>query len=287
MREILKGKVMLKKAYIEITNECNLCCSFCHGTKRKVRYMTAEEFEKAARALVGYTEYLYFHILGEPLLHPLLGDFLSISEKLGFKVIITTNGTLLKEKSEILLNSSALHKISISLHAYEANQMNVGLDEYLDSCFSFCKDVSRVGKISVMRLWNIGGEESQNAVILKKMKDFFGGETTECRNGFQLADKLFFEWGDKFEWPDENAESYSETHTCYGLRQQIGILCDGRVVPCCLDSEGTITLGNIFENDLGDILSSPRALALKRSFETRQIKENLCRHCGFAITRLR
>ena len=278
---------MLKKAYLEITNECNLACTFCHGTKRPVRYMSAEEFTAAAREIRKHTEYIYFHLMGEPLLHPLIGEFLGIAEDLGFRVIITTNGTLLPEKGDILLSSSALHKVSLSLHAYEANCLDMTIDDYLDACFGFCQRASERSVISVMRLWNIGGEDSQNQYILSKMKEYFPSEWQEVRKGHRVAHRVFLEWGDKFDWPDENAEIYSACHSCYGLRDQVGILSDGTVVPCCLDADGVIALGNIFEEELSDILEKPRAVALRRSFETRQIKEPLCLRCGFAPQRVK
>ena len=278
---------MLKKAYLEITNECNLACTFCHGTKRAVRYLTREEFTHTARELRKHSDYIYFHLMGEPLLHPLLGEFLEIAESLGFRVIITTNGTLLREKGDVLLSSPALHKVSISLHAYEANCLDMTLSEYLGGCFDFCKKASARGVISVMRLWNIGGEDSENGTILEKMKNFFPNEWQDVRKGYRLSDKIFLEWGDKFDWPDEDAEICSDCHSCYGLRDQVGVLSDGTVVPCCLDADGVIALGNIFNESLSDILEKPRATALRRSFETRKIKEPLCLRCGFATQRVK
>ena len=278
---------MLKKAYLEITNECNLGCTFCHGTKRPIRYISVEEFTRAATELRRVSEYIYFHLMGEPLLHPELEKFFHIAHGLGFKVVITTNGTLLKERKELLLSAPALHKVSISLHAYEANAMDIGLGEYLGSCFDFCRDAAEGGVITVMRLWNIGGEDSENVEILKKMKEHFPDEWQPSRNGYKLSDRVFLEWGEKFDWPDAEAEQVGEGHSCYGLRDQVGVLSDGRVVPCCLDADGVITLGNIFEESIEEILAKPRAVALKRSFETRKIKEPLCLRCGFAATRVK
>lgn len=277
---------MFKKAYLEITNICNLNCSFCHGTKRTHKLLSVEEFKIAAEKLVPYTKYLYFHLMGEPLLHPNLADFFEIANSLGFKVVITTNGTLLDKKKQILMNAKSLHKVSISLHSFEANDNDYSPEEYLKSCFEFCKKASDGGIISVMRLWNIGGLETLNDDILSLMKEYFPNDWTKAQNGYKLKEKCFVEWGEKFDWPDENAPIISENHTCYGLRDQIGILCDGTVVPCCLDADGVINLGNIFKEDLGDILVSPRAVALKKSFENRNIKEPLCQKCGFAVTRL-
>lgn len=278
---------MLKKVYLEISNICNLDCSFCHGTKRRKKLMNKEEFSAAAKSLVGHTEYLYFHLMGEPLLHSELEEFLNIAGELGFKVIITTNGTLLKEKGSVLISAPALHKVSISLHCYEANNMKMSTEEYLSNCLEFCANASARGKICVLRLWNIGGMESLNEKILDHIRAKFGDEWKSTYSGYKICDKLFLEWGDKFHWPDENAEFCSDRHTCYGLRDQVGVLCDGTVVPCCLDADGVINLGNIFEESLDDILKKPRAVALKKSFETRNITEPMCQRCGFATTRLK
>ena len=273
---------MLKKAYLEITNACNLSCSFCHGTKRDIKYLTEEEFKTAAEKIRPHCAYLYFHLMGEPLLHPSLSRFFEIAGELGFKVIITTNGTLLKKREDVLLSAPALHKVSISLHAYEANDMGISIESYLSDCFDFCKRASERGIISVMRLWNLGGLDEKNAYILDKMKKAFPDEWKEVYSGYKLCDKVFLEWGEKFDWPDIEGEELGQDHTCYGLRDQIGVLSNGTVVPCCLDADGSIPLGNIFESDLSDILSGERAQALKTSLERRRVTEALCVRCGYA-----
>lgn len=273
---------MLRKAYLEITNVCNLDCSFCHGTKREPRFMSVDEFTLAAKRLRPFAEHLYFHLLGEPLLHPELEAFFTIADDLGYKVNITTNGTLLKEKGEILLSAKSLRKVSISLHCYEVNTLGMSLEEYLEICFDFCKKAADEGVIVVMRLWNKGGFDSMNDAILSRMHQAFTGEWKELYSGYKLCEYVFLEWGDLFEWPDLKAQDFGANHSCYGLRDQVGVLCDGTVVPCCLDSEGTINLGNIFENNMEDILSSERAENLKKSFQTRNVTEPLCRCCGYA-----
>ena len=164
---------MLKKAYVEITNVCNLNCSFCHGTKRQSSFMSLSEFDKAASSLRGVVDYLYFHVMGEPLLHPNIDKMFDIAAEKGFKVILTTNGTLLKNRSELLLNAPCLHKVSISLHCYEANSIGMPIDEYLNSCFDFCARAAEKEIITVLRLWNIGGENELNDTILKSLHDRF------------------------------------------------------------------------------------------------------------------
>lgn len=276
---------MPNKAFLEITNVCNLDCSFCHKTKREKRFISVDEFSVAAARLRPFAEYLYFHLMGEPLLHPRLAELFDIAGGLGFKVILTTNGTRLCEKAPVLLAAKPLHKVSISLHCYEVNSIGLSLDDYLAECFDFCRRAAERGIIAVMRLWNKGGSDARNGEILERMHSYFAGEWKEIYSGYKLAERIFLEWGEFFDWPDSDACEIGGGHSCYGLRDQVGVLSDGTVVPCCLDAEGAVALGNIFDSELADILASPRAVALKRSFETRKITEPLCRRCGYAAKR--
>lgn len=273
---------MLKKAYLEITNVCNLSCSFCHGTRRKPAFLTVEQFRALTAKLKGYITYLYFHLMGEPLLHPELEQFLAIAQEYGFRVILTTNGTLIGKQMQTLLKAPALHKVSISLHSYEVNAMGRSLEEYLSDCCEFCKQASQKGIISVMRLWNRGGADEMNQKILSYLHTEFPEEWTSSYASERLADRVFLEWGDRFDWPDLSAQEYDGAYKCYGLTDQIGVLCDGTVVPCCLDADGVIALGNLFEQELDEILSSERAIKLKLSLQNRKPCEALCKHCGYA-----
>lgn len=277
----------LKKAFLEITNACNLSCEFCHGTKREIKYLTPSEFSIAVKKLVPITEYIYLHLMGEPLLHPQLGELLQAADELGARIIITTNGTLLGKRKELLLRSHALHKVSISLHSYEVNSIAMSLDDYLNTCFDFCKSAAAQGIVAVMRLWNLGGKDSLNEYILTKMHEYFLSEWKEIFSGYKIGEWLFLEWGERFEWPDLEVDYKCDDHSCYGMRNQIGILSNGTIVPCCLDADGAIPLGNIFTDELEDILSSPRALALKEAFQNRTVTEELCRRCGYALLKNR
>lgn len=273
---------MPNKAFLEITNACNLDCCFCHKTARPVHFMSEDEFTLAATRVRSFADYLYFHLMGEPLLHPRISRFFEIAADLGYQVIITTNGTLLDKCTEILLNAPALRKVSISLHSHEANRSGIPMEDYLNAVFDFCRKASEKGIISVMRLWNIGGEENKNPFILEKMKKAFGDCWKETYSGFKIREKLFLEWGERFDWPDIDGEYLGCDHTCYGLRDQIGILCDGSVVPCCLDADGVITLGNIFDSTIEEILESKRARTLKESLLRRTPAEPLCHRCAYA-----
>ncbi len=269
-----------KKAYIEISNICNLSCSFCPGTKRAPKMMTCGEFEAVIKKVAPFTDYVYFHLLGEPLLHPDLSTFLKTTEENGLKVIITTNGTLLKEKSEILLKSNAHYKTVISLHSFEANQSQ-NFNDYIDNCLDYAK-LAEGKKIVVLRLWNSGGEDKLNSEILNKIESRFPTPWRDTRGGKQIGNNIYIQFGDKFDWPDIENTNESDTAFCYGLRDQIGILADGTVVPCCLDNNGEINLGNIFKGELNEIINSPRALNIYNGFSNRKPCEKLCKKCSYA-----
>ena len=274
-------KKRFQKIYLEISNICNLKCSFCPGTKRSPHVMTEEEFSAMLPKLRPWSDYLYFHLMGEPLCHPHLDQFLHLAGEYGFKVILTTNGTLLHRHQEMLLHAPSLHKANISLHAFEANDLSMPFSEYLHQCFSFGRALEGK-KLVVYRLWNQGGADEKNAEILNTMKTYFSTTWQEERRGFRIGEHIYLEYGDKFDWPDLNAKDDGEHVLCYGLRDQIGILCDGTVVPCCLDHEGDIALGNLHQESLEDILEKPRFQEIYLGFQRKKAVEELCRKCGYA-----
>ncbi len=274
---------MLKKAYIEITNRCNLHCSFCPGTKRAPRTMTPAEFDLVLERLAGRVEYVYLHVMGEPLSHPRLAELLALAAARERKVCITTNGTLLARQAETLLAARTLHKVSVSLHSFEGNDGTPERErEYLDAVWTFADRAAARGVIVALRLWNGGGAETRNGAIEAYLRGKCPGEWPEPRSGsFRLRENLYLERSGRFDWPDLGARERG-TQFCYGLRDQLGVLADGTVVPCCLDHEGDVALGNLFLQPLEEILQSARARALREGFSRRRPSEELCRRCGFA-----
>ena len=220
-------------------------------------------------------------------MHPKLDELLGIAEGLDFRVMITTNGTLLPERGGLLIDSPAVEKVSISLHSFEGNEgEEAALAAYLEQCLTFAAAAGAAGKKCGLRLWNLDGEETQgandrNEEILARMEAEFPKPWKEGRRGTGLAPNIYLEWGERFEWPDLNARE-GETHFCMGLRDQVGVLWDGTVVPCCLDHEGDIPLGNLYEQSLEDILNTPRARAIYDGFSQGRAAEELCRRCGYA-----
>ena len=274
--------MIIERCYLEISNTCNLSCSFCHKTRRGPRMMSEDEFRFLCARIKGSVKYLYLHLLGEPLIHPKLCDFIKIARENGMGVIITTNGTLLGERADEL-TKAAPHKVSVSLHAPEANGAFAS-DEYMRGVIGFARKASKDGIFVVLRLWNEGGLDLGNASIVASLESAFGEKDAwvKSRSGYRVADRVFLEFGERFDWPDMSAQDYGDDLFCYALREQFGILCDGTVVPCCLDADGEMALGNLFDSTLDEILSSPRAKAIFDNFTRHKAIEPLCRRCGYA-----
>ncbi len=271
---------MYNKVYVEITNICNMNCSFCHGHKREPRLMSIEEFSVILEKLKEQTKYIYYHLMGEPLTHPLLPEFVKLAGESGYKSIITTNGTLLKKCGDKLLNAG-IHKINISLHSFENGDYE-SHSNYIKNIAEFSKKAADKGVIVVLRLWNKGADGDKNDTTLSLLKDNISGDWVENTRGLKIRDKIFLEWGERFQWPDKDAEIKGSKYFCYGLKDQFGILCDGTVVPCCLDSDGIINLGNIFNDDIISILNSKRAKDIFEGFKCGKASEDLCKRCGYA-----
>lgn len=280
---------MIERIYVEIGNACNLHCAFCPPIKRPKKQMTPSDFAHVCEKIKNHTRYVYLHVMGEPLLHPSLDELLTIAEDNSLRVCITTNGTLLKRTRDVLLaHAKALHKLSISLHCIEGNEgTDLSMNEYLCECFDFAKCAAELGIFTVFRLWNLdeGGREganAQNEYIESALHSAFSEEWTSRRTGFRLEKNTFLEYAGIFTWPVESDAEPIEHGRCHGMLDQLAILVDGSVVPCCLDSEGEITLGNIFSQTLDEILASERAVAMAEGLKCGKLTEPLCQKCTYA-----
>ena len=275
----------MKKLYVEITNVCNLRCAFCPGTGRAPRFMSPGEFSLVLDRLSAERDaFLFLHLMGEPLLHPDLPELLAIAAAHDRRVCLVTNGTLLPERGAALLEAPALYRIAVSLHSAGGNGMDLNQTiSYLENVWNFSVKAAKQGVIVALRLWNEGGAEAGNGAIL----DFLRRKTGQTawpeprRHSFRLGERLYLEREPAFDWPDPEGPE-RETRFCRALRDQLGVLSDGTVVPCCLDHEGALGLGSLFDRELSDILASPRAGALAEGFDRRQPAEPLCRRCGYA-----
>ena len=259
--------------------------------------------------------------MGEPLLHPLLPDFIRIAREKGFRTVLTSNGTLLDKALNLL--SSLPHKVQLSLHSHESNGKGK-LDEYINKVMQFAIPAAEQGTCVVLRLWNQGGRESENEQVMQLLEQYVKKPWRERSDGYRLCDNLYLEFDRKFQWPttqeppsnspegeglldsiDPLNDVFEQKEVtknsslggnpmlitseyvpkrgaevfCKALHKQIGVLADGSLVPCCMDHNGDIILGNLFTQSLDEILNSPRAKAMVEGFRHHKATELLCRNC--------
>lgn len=259
-----------KKIYIEITNNCNLNCDFCIHNKRTNKFITTTEFNNILNKITNYTDYLYFHILGEPLLHPKINELINMASN-KFKVNITTNGYLINR----IANNHNIRQLNISLHSFD-DKYNMSIDEYLNNIFSTIDTLDNT--YVSLRLWI---KNKYHRYIIDYINDKYNININYDIQNYKINNYLFINNFHEFIWPNLDNNYYSVEGKCYGLRDHIGILVDGTIVPCCLDSEGIINLGNIYYDNVNEILNSTRALNMLEGFKCGKKKEELCRHCSF------
>lgn len=282
-----------KKTYIEITNVCNLNCEFCPKCKRTPEFMKIQLFEKILGEIKNHSNHIYFHVKGEPSLHPELGTFLDMAHIYGYKVNLTTNGTLIETLNKTLLNKPALRQINFSLHSFDANTKTTTIEKYLYDILTFAKEASmNTNIIFALRLWNLSEDnrinlsENKNRSILTQIEDAFNlnymiEEKLTHQRGIKLAQNVYLNQASRFNWPDITESEDNLRGFCYGLRDQVAILVDGTVIPCCLDGEGIINLGNIKYTHFKDIIENERATALYNGFSNRNVVEPLCQKCDY------
>ncbi len=274
-----------KKIYVEITNVCNFNCSFCFPASRGKRFMSPDDFRIVAKAVKILTDYVYLHVLGEPLLHPQLDEILGICEETGLYVNITTNGSLLEKKKEILTKRS-VRQINISLHDAEENIPQPEWADFISRMVELAKELSGQSYIN-FRLWNQTNASSDvfntlcyrllsEAFALAPNFDFKNNET----RSLTLAPGIYLQNAPRFEWQQAVSR---EDKSCYALKDQVAVLANGDVVPCCIDAEANLYLGNVFVDDLTTIIRTERAVKIREGFDRNKAVEDFCKKCGFRV----
>ena len=260
-----------KKIYVEITNNCNLNCSFCIKNSRPIESISIDRFKILLDKLKPYTDYLYFHVLGEPLMHKNINELIDIaSSNFNININITTNGYLINK----IKDNKNIRQLNISLHSYTGND----LKKYLDNVFNSVDNLILNKTYISLRLWV---KNAYNNDIIDYINNRYKLDIPYNIDNYKINDYLFINNFHEFVWPDLNNNCNEESGTCYALIDHIGILVDGTIIPCCLDTKGIINLGNIYTDSLDDILSSKRVLDMINGFKNNKKIENLCKHCKF------
>lgn len=268
---VVKDMKRFKKVYLEITNVCNLRCPFCIGNERKKEFLSLDRLSLFLEKLKPYTDYLYFHLMGEPLMHPQINEVIDMASS-NFQINITTNGYLIQR----IKDNTHIRQLNISLHSFD-DCYDRKLDDYLNDIFSSVEKLYEHGTIINYRLWvhNKNAEE-----ILHKLSQYYGTCITG-KESVKIKDRMYLDIAKEFVWPSLSNDISEEHGTCLGLKDHIGILVDGTVVPCCLDSAGVISLGNLQTEDVEDILKKDRTQNILQGFACGKKVESLCKKCNF------
>ena len=266
-----------------------MSCSFCIPTKREKAFMKVEDFEEIVKKIQGYTDLITLHVKGEPFMHPNLKELLQICEKYKLKVNITTNATLLSKQLQTIITSRAIRQINLSIHSIKQNGDNkLKEKEYVKQVIQSVRKITQETPIIISyRLWNLESikENEHNKNILDILEKEYQItnllERAKQEEYIKLDENVFLNQDEMFEWPTIRREIISKKGKCQGLRNQIAILVDGSVVPCCLDQDGDIVLGNILKDSLSSILESDQVKRIKNGFENNILEEPLCQRCGY------
>lgn len=287
----MKQVPFFNKIHVEITNICNLQCSFCPEVHRTKNKMAIDTFDQITSRIQKHTDHIALHLMGDPLVHPNLPQLIQICESKKLKIHIVTNGLLINpEKQQALLNP-IIQQINFSLHSFVDNFPEKDPTGYLGKVFTFAEEAQRIRPELYInfRLWNLEGTHKhtdKNLFLLEKIAERFDFTPPKVINlkskkSYKIKDRLYINFDSEFVWPSLELPQLQTRGFCYGLKTHVGILVDGSVVPCCLDKEGQMVLGNILESSFEAIILSERAQKIKNGFQQRQLLEPLCQRCQF------
>lgn len=279
------------RIYVELTNVCGLTCSFCPTKSLPSKEMDLEFFDDVMRQAKVYTKEIACHVVGDPLTQSNLGDYLDIIHKHGLKAMLTTSGYFLKKHSYETLFHPCVKQINISLNSFNKNDTTITFEQYIKPILALCDaKLAREEELFInLRVWNLDemmSERTFNDTLFKRLSLGFNvgldldSIYQERPKSIRLAAKILIHFDNYFEWPSLNNKNYGHG-TCQGLQSHIAILANGTVVPCCLDCDGIVELGNLHKSGLNEILGSKRAVNMLEGFKEGKATEELCQKCSY------
>ncbi|MFT7879076.1 MAG: radical SAM/SPASM domain-containing protein [Sulfurimonas sp.] len=279
------------RIYIELTNVCGLSCSFCPTKNLPSKQMDIEFFESVIRQAKAYTREIACHVVGDPMTLSNLSEYLDIIHQHGLKAMLTTSGYFFKKQSYATLFHPSVKQINISLNAFNKNDTTLTFEQYIAPVLALCHEKEKQGKelFINLRIWNFDemmSERSFNEMLFETLSKAFGVSLNldaiyrERPKSIRVASKVLLHFDEYFEWPSLNNPVYGDG-TCQGLQSHIAILASGKVVPCCLDCDGIIALGDLHQNSLETILKGERAEAMISGFKEGRAVEALCQKCSY------
>ena len=279
------------RIYIELTNVCGLSCSFCPTKNLPSKQMDLAFFESVISQAKAYTKEIACHVVGDPMTLPNLSDYLDIIHRHGLRAMLTTSGYFLKKQSYETLFHPSVKQINISLNAFNKNDTRLTFEQYISPVLALCEEKRKQDKelFINLRVWNLDemmSERSFNEMLFERLSKAFEVSLSlddiylERPKSIRLASKTLLHFDEYFEWPSLNNKIYGDG-TCQGLQSHIAVLASGKVVPCCLDCDGVIALGDLHKNTLESILKGKRAQEMLTGFKVGKAVEELCQKCSY------
>jgi MoaA/NifB/PqqE/SkfB family radical SAM enzyme len=279
------------RIYIELTNVCGLSCSFCPTKELPNKEMDLDFFESVIKQAEAYTKEIACHVVGDPLTQSNLNEYLDIIHKYGLKAMLTTSGYFLKKHSYNTLFHPCVKQINISLNSFNKNDTSLSFEQYITPILALCQEkLIRKKELFInLRVWNLDemmSERTFNDILFVKLSSDFDVELNldtiykERPKSIRMASKILLHFDNYFEWPSLKNKNYGDG-TCQGLQSHFAILASGVMVPCCLDCDGVIELGNLHKSSLKEILGTQRTINMLDGFKEGKAVEMLCQKCSY------
>lgn len=289
----IEAPIRLKRIYVEISNVCNLKCSFCPTVGRPDKSVSLEDFSDTLEKIGPHTDEIYLHLMGEPLNHACFVDILGRCQDFGIAVKITTNGTLLTSANQDALLNPCVRQVNFSLHSFSDNFPGRSVSGYVGKILKFTQraENERPDLFINLRLWDLDDEQAgraENTQIRQLIESEYAVDLIAAkpdirrRKNLKMRGRIYAHFDSRFVWPSQSLPFLSRQGRCHGMVDHIGIHADGTVVPCCLDKDAVLSLGNIRQDSLQQILQSPRAKKMRDGFHNGQLVEDMCQRCPFA-----
>jgi len=253
--------------------------------------MSLAFFESVVLQAKAFTREIACHVVGDPLTLGNLREYLDVLHRHQMRAILTTSGYFMKKHTTETLFHPALKQINISLNAFNKNDTRISFEQYMEPILALVHQKVQMKKeiFINLRIWNLD-EVMSEAVFNQKLfrlleKEFDCTLDLQSLNpqenkSLRLVHKVRLHFDHYFEWPSLENPLYGHG-SCQGLDSHIGILANGDVVPCCLDSEGVMLLGNLTQSSLEAILQTKRAQAMRKGFSQGVCSEEMCLRCAY------
>lgn len=261
-----------KNIYIETTTYCNLECPFCPSKSIKIREMlTLDDFKNYVLKVRDYTDGIYLHILGEPLLNHDIFEMIDYASST-LKVSMTTNGRLIGKFLEKIINSK-LYILNISLQSLQNDpNLNNFIDDYFNTLNKLIKNKPESLNIH-LRLWNDKEiNQSFNDLVMKYIDNL----------GLLNYPNVCLSIDDEFDWPEEKEEYLRGK--CLGGKNQLAVHVNGDVSLCCLDYKKQCVLGNLNNVvNLSELIESDRYKNVIKGFNDQKPYFKICQACKYKM----